>query len=270
MDELPLLRRPTGWAWQVPLPNCPRRVPADVGDVGDLNHVPAGGPDPADRRPTALVADAERLVPLVHPTPRRRCTNHRHLLDTRRAPIYIAHFTQASALERAEALTSVNVKTKDEKAAIAQHGRCAPTLDGVGATLSRLGGTASACTTPARRRNTGGRSQLAQAGLLKVICGTDTLGVGIDVPIRTVVFTVLSKYDGTRTRSPTAREIDQIAGARGTSRLRHRRHRRGAGARARGGEPRAVRGRWPTTRRSDGNWWRRKVPEGMVPGARRR
>ena len=28
--------------------------------------------------------------------------------------------------------------------------------------------------------------QLAQAGLLKVICGTDTLGVGINVPIRTV------------------------------------------------------------------------------------
>ena len=39
---------------------------------------------------------------------------------------------------------------------------------------------------------------LAQAGLLKVVCGTDTLGVGINVPIRTVLLTSLSKYDGVR------------------------------------------------------------------------
>ena len=57
--------------------------------------------------------------------------------------------------------------------------------------------------------------QLAQAGLLKVICGTDTLGVGINVPIRTVVFSALSKYDGTRTRLLNAREFHQIAGRAG-------------------------------------------------------
>jgi hypothetical protein len=57
--------------------------------------------------------------------------------------------------------------------------------------------------------------QLAQAGLLKVICGTDTLGVGINVPIRTVVFSALSKYDGTRSRLLNAREFHQIAGRAG-------------------------------------------------------
>ena len=56
---------------------------------------------------------------------------------------------------------------------------------------------------------------LAQAGLLKVICGTDTLGVGINVPIRTVLFTALSKYDGQRTRPLKAREFHQIAGRAG-------------------------------------------------------
>src|SRR5256885_17186256 len=56
---------------------------------------------------------------------------------------------------------------------------------------------------------------LAQAGLLKVICGTDTLGVGINVPIRTVVFTALSKYDGQRVRTLSAREFHQIAGRAG-------------------------------------------------------
>ena len=56
---------------------------------------------------------------------------------------------------------------------------------------------------------------LAQAGLLKVICGTDTLGVGINVPIRTVVFTALSKYDGSKTRLLQAREFHQIAGRAG-------------------------------------------------------
>ncbi|MUM35956.1 DUF3516 domain-containing protein, partial [Mycolicibacterium sp. CBMA 361] len=48
-----------------------------------------------------------------------------------------------------------------------------------------------------------------------VICGTDTLGVGINVPIRTVVFSALSKYDGTRTRLLNAREFHQIAGRAG-------------------------------------------------------
>ena len=57
--------------------------------------------------------------------------------------------------------------------------------------------------------------QLAQKGLLKVICGTDTLGVGINVPIRTVVLTGLTKFDGSRQRVLKAREFHQIAGRAG-------------------------------------------------------
>ena len=57
--------------------------------------------------------------------------------------------------------------------------------------------------------------KLAQAGLLKVICGTDTLGVGVNVPIRTVLFTALTKYDGSRVRMLRAREFHQIAGRAG-------------------------------------------------------
>ncbi|MCX6904263.1 MAG: DUF3516 domain-containing protein, partial [Verrucomicrobia bacterium] len=57
--------------------------------------------------------------------------------------------------------------------------------------------------------------QLAQKGLLKVICGTDTLGVGINVPIRTVLFSRLCKYDGQKTVILSARDFHQIGGRAG-------------------------------------------------------
>ncbi len=57
--------------------------------------------------------------------------------------------------------------------------------------------------------------QLAQKGLLKVICGTDTLGVGINVPIRTVLFTRLCKFDGQKTGILSARDFHQIGGRAG-------------------------------------------------------
>jgi superfamily II RNA helicase len=47
-----------------------------------------------------------------------------------------------------------------------------------------------------------------------VICGTDTLGVGINIPIRTVLFTKLAKYDG-RKVSSQVRDFKQIAGRAG-------------------------------------------------------
>ncbi len=87
---------------------------------------------------------------------------------------------------------------------------------GFGKTLSRLVrhgiGVHHAGMLPKYRRLV---ETLAQAGLLKVICGTDTLGVGINVPIRTVVFTALAKYDGKKTRLLQAREFHQIAGRAG-------------------------------------------------------
>jgi superfamily II RNA helicase len=168
-------------------------------------------------RPTALVANAERPVPLFYSyatTPMHETISD--LLDTKQAPIYVVHFTQASALERAQALMSVNVCTKEEKKAIAELIGGFRFSSTFGATLSRLVrhgiGVHHAGMLPKYRRLV---EQLAQAGLLKVICGTDTLGVGINVPIRTVVFSALSKYDGTRTRLLNAREFHQIAGRAG-------------------------------------------------------
>ena len=218
MDEFHFYGDPDrGWAWQVPLLELPRAqfllMSATLGDVTFLRE------DLTRRtgRPTALVAHAERPVPLFYSyatTPMHETIGD--LLDTRQAPIYIVHFTQASALERAQALMSVNVSTKDEKAAIAQMVGSFRFSTAFGSTLSRLVrhgiGVHHAGMLPKYRRLV---EQLAQAGLLKVICGTDTLGVGINVPIRTVVFTALSKYDGTRTRLLTAREFHQIAGRAG-------------------------------------------------------
>jgi superfamily II RNA helicase len=111
---------------------------------------------------------------------------------------------------------SVNVCTREEKDAIAELIGNFRFGTGFGKTLSRLVrhgiGVHHAGMLPKYRRLV---EQLAQAGLLKVICGTDTLGVGINVPIRTVVFTALAKYDGTTSRHLKAREFHQIAGRAG-------------------------------------------------------
>lgn len=218
MDEFHFYGDPDrGWAWQVPLLELPRAqfllMSATLGDTERLRE------DLTRRtgRATALVASAERPVPLHHyyaTTPMHETIAE--LLDTRQAPIYVVHFTQASALERAQALMSVNVCSKEEKAAIADMVAGFRFSSAFGTTLSRLVrhgiGVHHAGMLPKYRRLV---EQLAQAGLLKVICGTDTLGVGINVPIRTVVFSALSKYDGTRTRLLNAREFHQIAGRAG-------------------------------------------------------
>jgi superfamily II RNA helicase len=218
MDEFHFYGDPDrGWAWQVPLLELPRAqfllMSATLGDVTFLRE------DLTRRtgRPTALVAHAERPVPLHHyyaTTPMHETIAD--LLSSKQAPIYVVHFTQASALERAQALMSVNVSSKEEKAAIAEMIGGFRFTSAFGSTLSRLVrhgiGVHHAGMLPKYRRLV---EQLAQAGLLKVICGTDTLGVGINVPIRTVVFSALSKYDGTRTRLLNAREFHQIAGRAG-------------------------------------------------------
>ncbi|AKS31398.1 DEAD/DEAH box helicase [Mycolicibacterium goodii] len=218
MDEFHFYGDPDrGWAWQVPLLELPTAqfllMSATLGDVtflrADLTR--------RTRRPTALVADAARPVPLFYSyatTPMHETITD--LLDTRQAPIYVVHFTQAAALERAQALMSINVATKDEKAALRDMIGAFRFSTSFGSTLSRLVrhgiGVHHAGMLPKYRRLV---EQLAQAGLLKIICGTDTLGVGINVPIRTVVFSALSKYDGTRTRLLNAREFHQIAGRAG-------------------------------------------------------
>jgi superfamily II RNA helicase len=218
MDEFHFYADPDrGWAWQVPLIELPQAqfvlMSATLGDVSrfeaDLTR--------RTGRPTAVVASAERPVPLTFSfamTPLHDTVQE--LLQTHEAPIYIVHFTQAAAIEQAQALMSVNVCTRAEKDAIADLIGGFRFSSGFGKTLSRLVrhgiGVHHAGMLPKYRRLV---ETLAQAGLLKVICGTDTLGVGINVPIRTVLFTALSKYDGTKTRLLMAREFHQIAGRAG-------------------------------------------------------
>src|SRR5205085_6535367 len=161
--------------------------------------------------------NAERPVPLLYSyvtTPLHETLEE--LLGTRQAPVYVVHFTQAAALEQAQALTSVNVCTRAEKDAIAETIGNFRFTAGFGRTLSRLVrhgiGVHHAGMLPRYRRLV---ETLAQRGLLRVICGTDTLGVGINVPIRTVMITALAKYDGQRMRQLSAREFHQVAGRAG-------------------------------------------------------
>ena len=206
-----------GWAWQVPILELPQAqfvlMSATLGDVTRFEQ------DLTRRtgRPTAVVTSVERPVPLHYSyvtTPMHETLTE--LLATHQAPVYVVHFTQASAIERAQSLMSVNVCTREEKDAIADLIGGFRFTAGFGRTLSRLVrhgiGVHHAGMLPRYRRLV---ELLAQAGLLKIICGTDTLGVGINVPIRTVVLTALSKYDGTRTRHLQAREFHQIAGRAG-------------------------------------------------------
>jgi superfamily II RNA helicase len=218
MDEFHFYAEPDrGWAWQVPLIELPQAqfllMSATLGDVTffqkDLTR--------RTGRDTAVVANAERPVPLIFSyvtTPLQETIEE--LLSTHQAPVYIVHFTQAAALERASALMSINLATREQKDAIAAAIGTFRFTSGFGKVLSRLVrhgiGVHHAGMLPKYRRLV---ETLAQAGLLKVICGTDTLGVGINVPIRTVLFTGLSKYDGVKTRLLKAREFHQIAGRAG-------------------------------------------------------
>jgi superfamily II RNA helicase len=132
------------------------------------------------------------------------------------APVYIVHFTQLSAIERAQALTSVVKPSRSRRSEIAEKIGDFRFSTGFGTTLSRLLrqgiGVHHAGMLPKYRRLV---EQLAQAGLLPLICGTDTLGVGINVPIRTVLLTGLVKFDGRRMRRLNAREFHQISGRAG-------------------------------------------------------
>lgn len=218
MDEFHFYAEPDrGWAWQIPLLELPQAqfvlMSATLGDVSmfekDLTR--------RTGRPTSVVRSATRPVPLSYEyrfTPITETLTE--LLDTRQSPVYIVHFTQAAAVERAQSLMSINMCTKEEKERIADMIGGFRFTTKFGQNLSRYVrhgiGVHHAGMLPKYRRLV---EKLAQAGLLKVICGTDTLGVGVNVPIRTVLFTALTKYDGTRVRTLRAREFHQIAGRAG-------------------------------------------------------
>ncbi|TBN57012.1 DUF3516 domain-containing protein [Glaciihabitans arcticus] len=218
MDEFHFYADPErGWAWQVPLLTLPRvqfiLMSATLGDVTRI----ADDLSTRTGRETAVVTGVERPVPLSYSyvtTPVHETVED--LLATKQAPIYIVHFSQLAALERAQALTSAKIITREQRDEIAEAIGAFRFTTVFGQTLSRLIragiGVHHAGMLPKYRRLV---EQLAQQGLLRVICGTDTLGVGINVPIRTVLLTALTKYDGTRMRQLSAREFHQVAGRAG-------------------------------------------------------
>ncbi|MCB0976423.1 MAG: DUF3516 domain-containing protein [Acidimicrobiales bacterium] len=218
LDEFHYFADPDrGWAWQVPLLELLDTqfvlLSATLGDVTRfVEDLPA-----RTGRPVAVVGGAERPIPLVHEFRVATLTEVlEDLLATKQTPVYVVHFTQSSAVDRAQALLSLNLCTRAEKDEIADAIGDFRFTAGFGRTLSKFVrngiGVHHAGMLPKYRRLV---ERLAQAGLLKVICGTDTLGVGINVPIRTVVLTALSKYDGSTTRLLSAREFHQIGGRAG-------------------------------------------------------
>ncbi len=218
MDEFHFYADPDrGWAWQVPLLTMPNvqflLMSATLGPMKEL----ADDLSKRTGRETSLITGVDRPVPLHY----SYATSPVHetvedLLHTGQSPIYIVHFSQAAALERAQAMTSVKVISREQRDEIADAIGDFRFTTVFGQTLSRLIrsgiGVHHAGMLPKYRRLV---EQLAQQGLLRVICGTDTLGVGINVPIRTVLLTGLTKFDGTRMRQLSAREFHQIAGRAG-------------------------------------------------------
>ena len=209
--------RQRGWAWQVPLLELPQTqfllMSGTLGDISGLAN------DLAQRtgRETALITGVQRPVPLhfeyhLYDVPEAV----RRLVEADRAPVYVVHFTQAAAVEQAQGLVGLGLVGREQRDRIAGVIADFRFAKGFGRTLSRLVragiGVHHAGMLPRYRRLV---EKLAQSGLLAVICGTDTLGVGINVPIRTVLLTALAKYDGRRSRILSAREFHQIAGRAG-------------------------------------------------------
>lgn len=206
-----------GWAWQVPLLTLPHvqfvLMSATLGDVGFFQR------DLTARtgRDTAVVKSVERPVPLHFEY--RTSTLHasvESLLEAGRAPIYIVHFTQKDATEAAQGYVALDPLTKAEKGLVRETIADFRFDSPIGKDLKRFltagVGVHHAGLLPKYRLLV---EKLAQQGLLKIICGTDTLGVGVNVPIRSVLFTQLCKYDGTSVRILSNREFAQIAGRAG-------------------------------------------------------
>ena len=209
--------RDRGWAWQVPLLELSRPqfllMSATLGDTTGLRK------DLTQRngRPTALVVSAQRPVPLdveYRETPLH--VSIAELLGADKAPVYIVHFTQREATAQAQSLTSLDVLDAEAKAAVKEAVGGFRFDTPFGKDLRRFVlagvGVHHAGLLPKYRLLV---EKLAQQGHLKLICGTDTLGMGVNVPIRTVLFTRLYKYDGRRTRVLSVRDFLQIAGRAG-------------------------------------------------------
>ena len=206
-----------GWAWQVPLLQLPHTqfvlMSATLGNVEFFRR------DLTARtgRETAVISSSQRPVPLEFEY--RDSTLHRSveaLLESGRAPIYVVHFTQKDATDAAQGYLALDPLSKDEKARVREviggFRFDSPIGKDIRRFLTAGIGVHHAGLLPKYRLLV---EKLAQEGLLKIICGTDTLGVGVNVPIRSVLFTRLCKYDGTSVRILSNREFAQIAGRAG-------------------------------------------------------
>ncbi|MEZ4372362.1 MAG: DUF3516 domain-containing protein [Polyangiaceae bacterium] len=166
---------------------------------------------------TALVRTTERPVPLDWTYTEKPLTETiGELLNEAKVPVYIVHFSQRAASEQAQALMSLDFLSKEQKVELKQELKGFRFDSPFGRELGRFIphgiGVHHAGMLPKYRRLV---ERLAQRGYLKLICGTDTLGVGINIPLRTVLFTQLCKYDGENTTILSVRDFQQIAGRAG-------------------------------------------------------
>ncbi len=209
--------RERGVAWQIPLLTLPQArfllMSATLGETAFFEEELTK----LNGRPSVTVSSVERPVPLefaYSELPLAKTLES--LVADGKAPVYVVHFTQLEAAQSAQDFTSINVCTKDEKAAIANAIEgfkfTSPYGPDIKKWLRHGIGLHHAGLLPKYRILI---EQLAQRGLLKVICGTDTLGVGINVPIRTVLFTRLCKFDGQKTGILSARDFHQVSGRAG-------------------------------------------------------
>jgi hypothetical protein len=209
--------RDRGVAWQTPLLTMPQTrfllMSATLGDTTPFEQRLTT----LNRRPSVSIKSVTRPVPLEYsyaeiPLPH----TIEKLVDEGKTPAYVVHFTQADAAASAQDFTSLKIATREQKGEIADRiatfDFSSPYGGAIRKWLRHGVGLHHAGLLPKYRVLV---EQLAQLGLLKVICGTDTLGAGINVPIRTVLFTRLCKFDGQKTAHLTAREFHQIAGRAG-------------------------------------------------------
>ena len=220
MDEFHYFADPDrGWAWQVPLLTLPHaQFMLMSATLGDVSAIAASLREHTDSD-VDLVVDAPRPVPLSYEYVKTPLEGTVELaMRNNEAPLYIVHFSQDAALSTAQSLANFGIATKEQREQIKEMARGTRFTTAFGKILKRLlscgVGVHHAGMLPRYRLLV---EKLAQQGLLPVICGTDTLGVGINVPIHTVVLTALTKFDGYKMRRLRAREFHQIAGRAGRS-----------------------------------------------------
>ncbi|SHJ76984.1 Helicase conserved C-terminal domain-containing protein [Rubritalea squalenifaciens DSM 18772] len=218
MDEFHYYSDPErGIAWQVPLLTLPQSrfllMSATIGDTAlfsDTLNTLTGAE-------TVLVQSDQRPVPLEFDYSEIPLTEKvAELVEDGKAPVYLVHFAQRACAESAQSLLSHNFCSKEEKQEISKALTEANFRSPYGKEIAKLLrhgiGIHHAGLLPKYRVLV---EKLTQKGLLKVICGTDTLGVGVNVPIRSVLFTQLCKFDGSGTKILTVRDFKQIAGRAG-------------------------------------------------------